>query len=67
MDRLTRPQDELLAEAAAEGGTKCVVHYKPAQALIRKGLAEWITMPRGYVRLVATPLGRALRSEQEGK
>jgi len=61
MKKLTKAQAELLAELP----THVVPEYRPAQALIAKGLAAWADDKTTIMML--TPAGRAaLTSNQEG-
>lgn len=61
---LTPAQRELLKRAARETGTYTVDYYRPAQALVAKGLAEW-RQPGSLMssRLYATDEGRRILKE----
>ena len=64
--KLTPAQRELLKRAAEDRGTYTVDHYRPAQTLVAKGLAEW--RQRGNLmssRLYATEAGRQILKETE--
>jgi hypothetical protein len=56
---LTKPQRDLLVEIS-NGDDRCSDAYRPAQALVDKGLCVWLTESR----LGLTPAGRKALSEE---
>lgn len=64
MAKLSKAQEELLREALMT--RYCVKAYRPAQALVAKGLAEWKRDDEYGGILVATDAGRQALSDKEG-
>lgn len=64
MPNLTEAQRQLLRDCSDECGTYCDAGYRPGQALVRLGLAEWEDGHRDSCWLNITPAGRAALGDQ---
>ena len=67
MSKLTKAQAELLREADVMAGITVADTYRPALALVAKGLATMQELKFGGTMLLPTPAGRAaLANGDEG-
>lgn len=65
--KLTKPQQDLLADVVAGGGFTCVDSYPPARKLIALGLIKARTGPFGTYKIEPTDAGRdAVTQDKRG-